>query len=62
MKFRPKNWLAETWKQEMLRRIEALESSVSELKLSANRVDNDILELQATQEAEIERSNRLEGI
>jgi hypothetical protein len=73
--FRPRNWLYETWKQEMLRRIEALEASVAEAHLRLNVQNNDLNfvagnvadlnskteELELSIDAETERVNRMEG-
>lgn len=47
--FRRPNWLGESWKQEMGRRIEAAESSVTEFKLQMNRVDNRLVKLEGAE-------------
>jgi hypothetical protein len=59
--FRKPNWLGETYRQEMGRRIEACESSVTEFKLEMNAINNRLLvaenriqDLEAAQEAHLE--------
>lgn len=55
--FRRPNWLGETWKQEMLRRIEANESSIAEFKLQANAVDNRLITLENQQPGFVDEAN-----
>ena len=47
MRFRPRNWLYETRRQETERRLSAVESSTSELWLANNELVNRVLALEA---------------